>query len=117
QADSSSTRSKGGLGLGLSLVRHLTELHGGTGEAVSEGLGRGATFTVRLPAPEASPRSYPLESQIFHNIILSDVKVLVVDADREVCDLLEVVLNQSGAQTSCVTSAKQALEYLGKGAA
>ena len=76
-------------------------------------MGRGATFTVRLPAAaEPSRSSVPFESHVLHSIILSGVNVLVVDDDREVCDLLEVVLNQSGAQTSCIRSAKQALEYL-----
>jgi signal transduction histidine kinase len=52
QADSSSTRSQGGLGIGLALVKNLTELHGGTAEVESPGVGRGATFRIRLPQPD-----------------------------------------------------------------
>ena len=56
QRDSSNTRAHGGLGLGLSVVRHLVELHGGTVRAESRGEGRGATFTVRLPAAQGRSR-------------------------------------------------------------
>src|SRR5205823_4336660 len=57
QADSSSTREHGGLGLGLAIVRHLVELHGGTVQAESRGEGRGATFTLRLPAGDGAVRA------------------------------------------------------------
>src|SRR5206468_6663446 len=57
QGDGSTTRSHGGLGLGLAIVRHLTESHGGTVSAVSEGRGRGSRFTIRLPALMAAPRT------------------------------------------------------------
>ena len=65
QADSGTTRKAGGLGLGLSIVRHIVEMHGGTVQAMSEGEGRGATFRVRLPVmivhpqPLAEPREHP----------------------------------------------------------
>src|SRR5262249_39303920 len=113
QADSSSTRKKGGMGLGLALVRHLSELHGGAVQAASDGPDRGATFTVRLPAArEPEHACAPLEPRLLHSTILSGLKVLVVDDDLDVCDLLKIVLNQCGAQTSCVTSAKEALVWL-----
>lgn len=64
QADSSATRSHGGLGLGLSIVRHLTELHGGSVRATSDGLGKGSTFIVELPAPAATIEGEPVLS--FH---------------------------------------------------
>jgi signal transduction histidine kinase len=59
QADASTTRTHGGLGLGLSIVRRITELHGGSVSAASQGLGLGAAFTVRLPAPMGVPASEP----------------------------------------------------------
>ena len=94
QADSTSTRRYGGLGLGLSIVKHLVEAHGGTILAASEGVGRGATFTVTLPrrqldfieppAPAVAPREVRTESSITADqaVSLEGVSVLVVD-DQE----------------------------------
>ncbi len=124
QADSSTARRHGGLGLGLAIVRHLVELHGGTVAAQSPGVGRGSTFTVRLPrravqehfAAEALLRKQnrielagsslePFES-------LGSIRVLAVDDDRDACDLLSVVLRKSGAEVRIALSAKEALAVM-----
>jgi PAS domain S-box-containing protein len=117
QADSSTTRAHSGLGLGLAIVRHLVELHGGTVEADSPGLGGGATFRVWLPAPrpeasapaarpgqpEAAPAGRPA-------VRLDGRRVLVVDDDADTLSLLAAVLQGSGAQTLVAGSADTALE-------
>ena len=113
QADGSTSRAHGGLGLGLAIVRHLTELHGGVVEAESEGEGRGATFTVRLPAgrPPAA-RQGGRQSGLSHDAILKDLKVLLVDDDVESCELVEMMLSQRGAQVTCLNSGGEALARL-----
>src|SRR5262249_61973929 len=92
QADSTSTRAHGGLGLGLAIVRHLVELHGGSVQAESEGPGRGATFTVRLPlsAPVEPPgRGHdPREAPDPRDLRLDGLRVMVVDDDTDVRDFL-----------------------------
>lgn len=123
QADSSSTRTHGGLGLGLAIVRHLAELHGGSVEAHSEGLEQGATFTVKLPLlvvrspdavrDEAEPRVHPTTSGDvgFRDAPdLTGLHVLVVDDQEDTRSLLTVVLRSCGAR---VSSADAALEALG----
>jgi CheY-like chemotaxis protein len=119
QADSSPTRVRGGLGIGLSLVRHLVELHGGTVHAQSEGTGKGATFTVELPVPAITPdaitrrpvavaasRSGMPPSQV------ADLTVLVVDDDLESLELLRAILSTAGARVEHAGSAERALEIL-----
>ncbi len=112
QADSSSTRAHGGLGLGLAIVRHIVELHGGRVEAASAGEGRGSTFTVRLPlmaewAPvaidEASNVPLPAPFQ------LRDVHLLVVDDERPSLEALAAVLEESGARVTLAQSTAEAL--------
>jgi CheY-like chemotaxis protein len=112
----------GGLGLGLAIVRHLTELHGGTVMAVSEGEGRGATFTVRLPlailreskgAAERRPVFPPAIGASLatgQEASLKGVRVLVVDDEPDARELLRVVLEGSGAQVRVAMSSKDALE-------
>ena len=114
QADSSTTRSHGGMGLGLAIVRHLVELHGGSVEAESGGRGQGATFRVRLPAvsvqqqarprPAAGPVQWPLETPR-----LTNVHVLVVDDDPDTRELLSIVLRDAGALVDAASSAAQGL--------
>ncbi|QRO00796.1 PAS domain S-box protein [Archangium violaceum] len=123
QADASSTRRYGGLGLGLSIVRHLVELHGGTVEAHSEGKGRGASFTVRLPlvAPRpstAEPARAPPPSPPWLSTEapqeLSGRHILVVDDEADSRELIAALLREAKARVSTAASAAQALELLSR---
>src|SRR5581483_2255046 len=115
QADSSYTRKHGGLGLGLAIVRHLVELHGGTVEAYSEGQGRGATFTVLLPlADEIRLLAPPVTAQAAPEAqwALAGVRLLFVDDDEDTLAVLCMALSQRGATVESATSAAQAFELL-----
>ena len=122
QGDASNTRSHGGLGLGLAVVRHLVELHGGTIEARSEGEGRGATFTVVLPVADPAPLppeapapaggADPSTCLPADAPDLSGVRVLVVDDGEDVREVVSVVLRQCGAEVRAVGTASEALEEL-----
>src|SRR5262249_39187733 len=120
QADVSTTRAHGGLGLGLAIVRHLIEIHGGTVRAESPGRGKGATFTVRLPGsvsragitassnePELRQRASTADAEI-----LKGLRILVVDDDSDGREVLAVQLAQQGATTSVSPSADDALRKL-----
>ena len=119
QANSSSTRVQGGLGLGLSIVYYLVELHGGTVRAESPGEGQGATFKVQLPLLQTKEGESGREGKRknftpspHHPItpsLLDGVKVLVVEDEAGMLDLLRTILEQYGAQVSTVASAKEAL--------
>ncbi|RCJ18314.1 hypothetical protein A6770_07010 [Nostoc minutum NIES-26] len=115
QEDGATTRKFGGLGLGLAIVRHLVELHGGTVRAESPGEGQGATFTVKLPllkqdetikdednsstpTPDASP--------------LAGIRVLVVDDDADTRELIAFILEQAGGSVTRAVSAMEALEVM-----
>jgi CheY-like chemotaxis protein len=123
QGDSTSTRRHTGLGLGLALVRHLVELHGGTVEASSAGEGKGATFTVRLPVAiaradgEVRPlrtRTHPTAAVPVSSLgpSLRGLRILVVDDDRDGLDLLATMLINGGAEVRSCPSAAEGLAAL-----
>ncbi|MEH1807133.1 ATP-binding response regulator [Nostoc sp.] len=118
QADSSHTRSDKGLGLGLAIARHVVELHGGTIQAQSQGIGQGATFTVKLPISEestgeslsSSSSSSPLSPSSPNP--LTNLRVLVVDDEADVRQWITVVLEECGAKVSTFSSTEQGLKAL-----
>jgi PAS domain S-box-containing protein len=119
QADQLTTRQHGGLGLGLSIVRHLVEAHGGEVRAASAGAGKGSTFTVLLPAEQAgSGADRTARAQVqtastdANGARLNGVVVLVVDDDDDNRDLLVVTLQDHGAVVLTASSASQALDML-----
>src|SRR5262245_219191 len=119
QADVSTTRAHGGLGLGLAIVRHLIEIHGGTVRAQSAGKGKGATFTIRLPltnpvgitASRNEPEVWQEISRADREILMG-LRILVVDDDSDSREVLAVQLKQRGATTSVSASADDALRKL-----
>jgi signal transduction histidine kinase/ActR/RegA family two-component response regulator len=110
-ADGSSQRAHGGLGVGLALVRDLVGLHGGNVRAESPGMNQGATFTVELPlaapAPEAPPRTRAARD--VEQDALAGIRVLLVDDDRDICEVLQFVLEGQGAVVTVANSAAEAL--------
>ncbi len=114
QADTAVTRRHGGLGLGLAIVRHLVELHGGTVAAESGGIGRGALFTVRLPAIAAAGRGAggPTGPVIGALRTLAGVRVLVVDDEADAQEVARTALELCGVEVRTAGSAMQALEVL-----
>lgn len=116
QADGSTTRTHGGLGLGLAIVRHLVELHGGM--IAAENSGSGAVFTVRLPLPssELSLERVPALARVDQDVTtidLKDVRILVVEDELDALDLLTIDLRAHGAKVRGAASASEALELLG----
>jgi PAS domain S-box-containing protein len=111
QADSSTTRKFGGLGLGLAIVRHLVELHQGTVRVSSLGENQGATFVVQLPLlvdqPVVKQSDRPMEEAD-----ISGVKVLLVDDDTDAQELITFFLERAGAIVTCVGSAAEALQAM-----
>jgi PAS domain S-box-containing protein len=119
QADSTSTRQHGGLGLGLAIARHLIEIHGGKVQATSAGEGKGATFIVKLPlaglvaeAMETSAADPEVETKERFKSQLSGLSVLVVDDDEDTLELLKAALTQRGASVTAVSSAAQCLDAI-----
>ena len=118
QADGALTRKTSGLGLGLAIVRHIVELHGGTVVAVSEGTGKGATFTVRLPLSVAARRSPPSDTlapstrDLECPAELAGLKILVVDDEPDARQMLTTLLEQCRAEVQAAASGFEALELL-----
>jgi signal transduction histidine kinase/ActR/RegA family two-component response regulator len=112
QADASSTRTHGGLGLGLSIVRHIVELHGGDVQAESEGINKGSRFTVRLPVriPERPRDLFPAQPGGGPALLtgtLPGTHIVVVDDDRDTRELLQSVLESAGAVVRLAANADE----------
>jgi signal transduction histidine kinase len=109
QGQSGTTRSHGGLGLGLSIVRHLVELHGGTVTAASPGLSRGATFTVTLPRTAAASATAPPPLAVgeHYAVGLPGACVLVVDDDTDTREVVREILQYAGAKVITSSSARE----------
>jgi signal transduction histidine kinase/ActR/RegA family two-component response regulator len=118
QADSSTTRTESGVGLGLAIVRHLVQLHGGSVLAKSDGLGRGATFIAEFPAVSAPGKvtaTLPIAPSVGSSAPrLDQVRVLVVDDDANTRELLTEALGTTGARVITADSARTALEKLSR---
>jgi CheY-like chemotaxis protein len=117
QADSSTTRQHGGLGLGLAIVRHLVELHGGSVHAESEGEGRGATFRFSLPLLNARAdegEGSGAAQRRTPSGVLSGLRVVVVDDDDDSLAMVSAVLEHAGAAVSRAGSAEEALGLVGE---
>jgi PAS domain S-box-containing protein len=124
QADASSTREYGGLGIGLAIARHVVEMHGGSVSASSPGKGHGATFKIKLPPISASRLTRPegpragapppsIELKVSENgHRLDGVRVLLVEDDPVTLDMLKFILERSGAEVITANSADEALDAL-----
>ena len=114
QADGASTRAHGGLGIGLTIVRRLTEMHGGTVSVASDGPGLGATFTVTLPVRDTrGADAAPVEPARIAS--LAGAKVLIVDDDPDTLELLTATLRMAGAQPLPAGSVAEALHVVADG--
>jgi signal transduction histidine kinase/ActR/RegA family two-component response regulator len=120
QQEGGTRRRYGGLGLGLAIVRHLVELHGGSVAAESEGEGRGATFSVILPVQATAPPPEQIERRTAGTSVktsarLDGIRVLVVDDEPEARELFASILETAGARVVTASSASDALAILGEG--
>jgi PAS domain S-box-containing protein len=126
QADGSASRRHGGLGLGLAIVRHIVELHGGAVDAESAGPGQGACFTVRLPIGVVQRQTSAVESErsrsqaaadagtVAAHAVLHGVRVLVVDDEPDSNEAVSTLLGAAAAEVRGAASAAQALEILAR---
>ena len=123
QADGGISRERGGLGLGLAIVRHLAELHGGSVSAASDGEGQGATFRVRLPVmivhadPTAVSRQYAHAAASgtgISHLDLAGVKIVAVDDDRDARALVREILSAAGADVHTADTAEGALDLIAR---
>jgi len=116
QADSSTTRTYGGLGLGLAIVKHIVELHGGTVTAASAGEGLGATFTIRLPSVDRADlpprRLFDMQPEaILSSAVLRGRTVLVVEDHDDARELIVGVLEGAGARVVAASTAQEAIDH------
>jgi signal transduction histidine kinase/ActR/RegA family two-component response regulator len=114
QADTSTTRTHGGLGLGLSIAQQLVELHGGTVRAESAGLGQGTAFIVSLPASVSPAAALTQEAKVAPSVppLLEGTRVMVVDDDDATRGVIRAILEDAGAWVATVPSAADAREFL-----
>jgi signal transduction histidine kinase/ActR/RegA family two-component response regulator len=117
QASSATTRAHGGLGLGLSIVRQLAELHGGSAEVFSEGEGKGSTFTIRLPinladVDDAGDADRNEVAERDDASVLSGMKILVVDDEKDAREFLRTAVERYGSHVETATSVPEALEAI-----
>jgi signal transduction histidine kinase/ActR/RegA family two-component response regulator len=117
QADTTTTRLHGGLGLGLAIVRHVVELHGGRIEAHSEGVGQGARFVVLLPQMRAATMTLPPLASVGvrQAVDLRGVRALVMDDDADARELLGVILREAGVRPSLANGMTEALSLIASG--
>lgn len=118
QEDSSNTRAYGGLGMGLSIVKYIIELHGGTVRAASEGTGKGSAFTIMLPLTKKRPEALPLpavdlkgpdQRLIECPTELEGLKIMVIDDEVDTCQMISEAFEQCGSIVHGTTSASEAL--------